>query len=54
MSLIHREVPEFTLWAYADNNFKQVSKQDIVFHEPHGILLIHQTGRRVAGICSVG
>ena len=30
MSLIHREVPEFTLWAYADNNFKQVSKQDIL------------------------
>lgn len=30
MSLIHREVPDFTLWAYADNNFKQVSKQDIL------------------------
>ena len=30
MSLIHREVPEFNLWAYADNDFKQVSRQDIL------------------------
>ena len=30
MSLIHREVPEFNLWAYADSDFKQVSRQDIL------------------------
>ena len=32
---------------------RQVSKQDIVFHKPDGIFLVHQAGRRIAGIRSV-
>ena len=31
----------------------EITKQDVVFHETHGVLLIDQTGRRVTGVSTV-